>query len=78
MMTKSTFTPRDRAGTTAPSRGIIKLSRHRMFGSKPVPAAEMASIINPYVAICGAMFLAFAPVVIRVALLINASGGMMK
>jgi len=49
-----------------------------MFGSKPVPAEEMASIINPYVAICGAMFLAFAPVVIRVALLINASGGMMK
>merc|ERR1712216_47371 len=49
-----------------------------MFGSKPAVPAEMASIINPYVAICGAVFLAFIPVPIRVQMLMSASGGLTK
>jgi hypothetical protein len=37
-----------------------------------------AKMINPYYAICGATFLAFIPVPIRVALLVRASGGLFK
>jgi hypothetical protein len=46
--------------------------------SSNIRVGAQAKMINPYYAICGATFLAFIPVPIRVALLVRASGGLFK
>ena len=62
--------------TTNPSTNSFVATKNRNLRSRGILLSR--AMLNPYYAICGATFLAFIPVPIRVAVLAGASGGILK